>query len=121
MKIQTIKKRKDFLIGNASPYSTMNSVIIQSYSRSDDTPDDTSIKLGITCSKKVGNAVQRSKAKRRLREAGKIVLEMIGKNNRNYILIARKDVTIKTNFRDLCNDIEHGIKKIYSYKKEDPC
>ena len=118
MKIQTIKKRKDFLKGNASPYSAMNSVIVQSYSRSDGTPDDTFIKLGITCSKKIGNAVLRNKAKRRLREAGKIVLEKIGKSNRNYILIARKDITIKIKFCDLCNDIEDGIKKIYSHKKE---
>ena len=77
MKIQSIKKRKDFLKGNAAPYAAMNSVIIQSYTRSDDTPDETSIKLGITCSKKIGNAVLRNKAKRRLREAGKIVLEKI--------------------------------------------
>ncbi len=121
MKIQSIKKRKDFLKGNASQYAAMNSVIIQSYTRSDDTPDETSIKLGITCSKKIGNAVLRNKAKRRLREAGKIVLEKIGENNRNYILIARKDITIKTKFCDLCNDIEDGIKRIYSNKKENPC
>ena len=118
MKIQTIKKRKDFLKGNASAYVAMNSVIIQSYNRSDDTSDEPYIKLGITCSKKIGNAVLRNKAKRRLREAGKIVLEKIGKSNRNYILIARKDITIKIRFCDLCNDIEGGIKKIYSHKKE---
>ena len=82
--IQPIKKRKDFLKGNASPYDDMNSVIIQSYNRIDDTSDDTSIKLGITCSKKIGNAVLRNKAKRRLREAGKMILSKIGKNNRNY-------------------------------------
>ena len=39
-------------------------------------------------------------------------------NNRTYILIARKDITIQIKFCNLCNDIEDGIKKIHSHKKE---
>ena len=62
---------------------------------------------------KVGNAVTRNRAKRRLREAGKIVLKEIGVRKTNYIFIARKDQTVKVKFADLCNDIENGIKRIY--------
>ena len=118
MEIQTIKKRRDFLKGNAAAYTVMNSVIIQSYLRSEDSNEaDNLIKIGITCSKKIGNAVLRNKAKRRLREAGKMILSKIGKKNRNYIFIARKDITLTTKFCDLCKDIEDGIKKIYSSEK----
>ena len=63
------------------------------------------------------NAVKRNRAKRRLREAGKIVLKEIGIKKTNYIFIARKDTTIKVKFSDLCNDIESGIKRIYSLEK----
>jgi ribonuclease P protein component len=118
MEIQKIKKRRDFLKGNSSSYTVMNSVIIQCYPRSIDTDKlDESIKMGITCSKKIGNAVLRNKAKRRLREAGKFVLTKIGEKNRNYIFIGKKDITIKTKFTSLCKDIEDGIKKISSFKK----
>ena len=114
MDIQTIKKRRDFLKGNNSLYSAMPSVVVQSYVRTDEVVEtDESVMMGITCSKKVGNAVKRNRAKRRLREAGKIVLREIGIKKTNYIFIARRDTTIEVKFIDLCNDIETGIKKIY--------
>ena len=113
MDIQTIKKRRDFLKGNYAHYAAMKSVVVQSYVRTDEVVNsDESVMMGITCSKKVGNAVTRNRAKRRLREAGKIVLKEIGIKKTNYIFIARKDQTIKVKFSDLCNDIESGIKKI---------
>ena len=114
MDIQTIKKRRDFHKGNNAPYAAMPSVVVQSYMRTDEVVEtDESVMMGITCSKKVGNAVKRNRAKRRLREAGKIVLREIGIKKTSYIFIARKGTTIKVKFTDLCNDIETGIKKIY--------
>ena len=119
MDIQTIKKRRDFLKGNNSPYAAMPSVVVQSYVRTDEVVEtDESVMMGITCSKKVGNAVKRNRAKRRLREAGKIVLKEIGIKKTNYIFIARKDTTIKVKFTDLSSDIETAIKKIYGHKRD---
>ena len=66
MGIQTIKKRRDFLKGNNAPNAAMPSVVVQRYVRTDDIVEtDESVMMGITCSKKVGNAVIRNRAKRR--------------------------------------------------------
>ena len=117
MYIQTIKKRRDFIKGNNAPYAAMPSVVIQSYLRTDEVVEtDDSIMMGITCSKKIGNAVTRNRAKRRLREAGKIVLKGIGLEKTNYIFIARKSITVKAKFTELCRDIEVGINEIYARK-----
>ena len=118
MDIQTIKKRRDFQKGNNAPYAAMKSVVVQSYMRTDEVVEtDESVMMGITCSKKVGNAVTRNRAKRRLKEAGKIVLKEIGLKKTNYIFIARKDQTIKVKFTNLCNDIENAIKWIYTQQE----
>ena len=118
MDIQTIKKRRDFLKGNNAHYAAMPSVVVQSYVRMDEVVEtDESVMMGITCSKKVGDAVKRNRAKRRLREAGKIVLKEIGVKKTNYIFIARKDQTVRVKFTELCNDIENGIKKIYGLER----
>ena len=50
MDIQTIKKRRDFLKGNNSPYAAMPSVVVQSYVRTDEVVEtDESVMMGITC------------------------------------------------------------------------
>ena len=117
MDIKTIRKRRDFLKGNNAPFAALKSVVVQGYIRTDDVVEtDDSVMMGVTCSKKVGNAVIRNRAKRRLREAGEIVLKKIGIKKTNYIFIARKDTTIKVKFTTLCNDIETGIEKIYSHE-----
>ena len=55
MDIQTIKKRRDFLKGNNSPYASMPSVVVQSYVRTDEVVEtDESVMMGITVPKKLG-------------------------------------------------------------------
>lgn len=45
--------------------------------------------VGFTASKKVGSAVKRNRAKRRLREAAKIALAFGGRPGWDYVFIAR--------------------------------
>ncbi|MEP2715571.1 ribonuclease P protein component, partial [Pseudophaeobacter sp.] len=63
--------------------------------------------------KKVGNAVARNRAKRRLREAARLVLPGIGRAGWDYVLIGRAEVTANRDFQDLQRDLAYAVKMIH--------
>ncbi len=55
---------------------------------------DTDIwRVGLTASKKIGNAVNRNRAKRRMRALARQHLASVARPGVDYVLIARKDTT----------------------------
>lgn len=71
------------------------------------------VRVGFTCSKKVGNAVARNRAKRRLREAARIVLPEMGRDGWDYVLVGRKDATADLPFDTLVADLRRAMKKVH--------
>lgn len=51
--------------------------------------DDAPPRLGLTASKKTGNAVRRNRARRRMREAARHCLDARARKGYDYVLIAR--------------------------------
>ena len=72
------------------------------------------IRVGFTCSKKVGNAVARNRAKRRLREIARLVLAKQGQPGHDYILIGRRDTTATRPFDKLCHDLETALVELHT-------
>ena len=72
------------------------------------------MRVGFTCSKKVGNAVARNRAKRRLREVARLVLPDHGRNGWDYVLVGRKDVTAVLPFTKLQADLIRALAKIHT-------
>ena len=71
------------------------------------------IRVGFTCSKKVGNAVARNRAKRRLREIARKVLPNHGKPGYDYVLIGRRDATAQRDFSALQSDLVGALAKAH--------
>ena len=111
----TLKQRRDFLACAKARRMAMPGLILQARKR---TPGDTDpTRVGYTCSKKVGNAVTRNRAKRRLRAAAAEVLSKDGLAGWDYVLIGRAGQTVGRDFDQLCKDLETALTRVHQARK----
>ncbi len=66
---------------------------------------------------KVGNAVVRNRARRRLRAAAACVLPLHAEPAHDYVLIARAG-TLQRRFTDLVADLEAGLRRLGLYRED---
>ncbi|MEP2030502.1 MAG: ribonuclease P protein component [Paracoccaceae bacterium] len=110
--LTVLNKRADFLRAARAKRQGAPSMIVQGRERH---PDETvvGIRVGYTCSKKVGNAVARNRAKRRLRAAARQVLPDHGKPGWDYVLIGRPEVTSSRPFAEMLSDLTSALENIH--------
>ena len=112
-KIQTLKKRKDFVLSNKFGKRIFNkNFILQKFSPSDESNLD--LKFGFTATKKIGNAVKRNRAKRRMRSLISIFLREnvnLFDHTSTYILVAKKSL-IRASFLDLKVEMRECLNKL---------
>ena len=84
--IERLKKRPDFLAAAKAASSPRGSVVVQARDRADGAG---LVRVGFTATKKIGGAVVRNRAKRRLRAAAQALIPLHGRAGHDYVLIAR--------------------------------
>ena len=113
MKLQTLKHRKDFVLSNKFAKKIFSkNFIIQKYTNSDSI--DLNLKFGFTATKKIGNAVTRNRAKRRMRAlVSRFVKEDINSfdNKSSYVLIAKSSLN-KALFINLYSEMQQCLHKL---------
>ncbi|SEA15800.1 ribonuclease P protein component [Rubrimonas cliftonensis] len=112
--METIARRRDFIAASRARRAGAASLNLQGRSRAPgETPDPATVRVGYTCSKKVGNAVRRNRAKRRLRAAAAAVLPRLGRPGWDYVLIGKPEATAARPFPDLLADLEGALARVH--------
>jgi len=108
-KIQTgvvrLRTRPQFLFARNGKSERRKALVIQARRRRE---AGQHIGEGFTATKKVGNAVIRNRAKRRLRAASQALLPRLGLPNHDYVFIARMD-TATIGWQRLLDDMESAL------------
>ncbi|MEI7668545.1 MAG: ribonuclease P protein component [Pseudomonadota bacterium] len=108
--IRVIAKRRDFLLLSASGLKFVKpSVIVQARKRDESTILPSDIRIGFTATKRLGGAVIRNKAKRRMRHAVSELVEEFGVCGYDYVFIAR-ELAYKGEFTVLLKDVRHALR-----------
>jgi len=109
---ERLRKRADFLRAARARAAHTKGFVLQARQRApEDDPGAT--RVGFSCSKKVGNAVARNRAKRRLREIARLTLPAHGRPGWDYVLIGRKDSTAALPFEQLRTDLQRALSEVH--------
>jgi ribonuclease P protein component len=105
-----LARRADFLRAAQGARAPMPGLLLQARERRDGDP---AIRVGFTCSKKLGNAVTRNRAKRRLRAAARAALPGRARPGWDYVLIGRPQASVERAFVDLCADLRAALDRVH--------
>ena len=105
--IERLKKRADFLACAQAPSCARGAVVVQARRRD----GAALVRAGFTATKRIGGAVQRNRAKRRLREAARLLLPQFASPGFDYVFIARGGVTTRP-WPRLLDDVKSALLRL---------
>lgn len=108
LRLNRLTKRADYLAANRGKRAPTRGFVLLARDRKD---GDTSIRYGLTVSRKVGGAVVRNRMKRRLRELVRAHLPERGTAGVDYVLIGRRE-GIERDFSALADDLLSALSRV---------
>ena len=108
VKIERLKSRPQFLAAAKGVSEARGAVVVQRLDRRDDDP---TVRLGFTATRKIGGAVVRNRAKRRLREAARVLAPQLARPGSDYVFIARMG-TVDRPWDRLLDDVKSALTRL---------
>ena len=106
--IERLKKRPDFLAAARGLAAPRGALVVQARDRGDGREV---IRLGFTATKRIGGAVARNRAKRRLREAARLLAPLHARAGCDYVFIARGGTAARPWVR-LLDDMKAALMRL---------
>ncbi|MET0544988.1 MAG: ribonuclease P protein component [Caulobacterales bacterium] len=106
-KLRRLKVRAEFLRAAKGQRAARPGVLVQCIDR----PDFNDLGAGFTASRKVGNSVVRNRARRRLKEAVRLLLPLLGIAGRDYVFVARQ-ATAEREWTLLLEDVRSALTSL---------
>lgn len=119
--LKRLKTRREFLrVARARHSFAAPGLVLQVWRRDDRNDGDAAatvgeVRVGFTVSRKVGGAVERNRARRRLRAAAEQVFADHAESGRDYVVIGRR-ATLRRPFDALVDDLETALKRVGAFR-----
>ena len=103
-----LRQRADFLAAAKGTRAPASGFVLQARKR----PEDGPVRVGFTVSKKVGNAVERNRVRRRLREMVRLAPRGPLRAGHDYVLIGRREA-LHLPFARLAEDFAKALGHVH--------
>jgi ribonuclease P protein component len=106
--MERLRQRADFLAAATATKVPAKAFVLQVRDRREDGP----VRIGFTVSKKVGNAVERNRVRRRLREVVKLTPAENMHPGHDYVLIGRR-AGLDWPFDRMVEDFKGALRRLH--------
>ena len=104
-----LKRRGDFLRAARARRQGTPAVMVQGRRRG----ADARLRYGVTASRKIGGAVERNRAKRRMRALAREIIPAAGRPGWDYVLIARPKETLRRPYGAMRREVAGAIARLH--------
>lgn len=111
LSLARLKRRRDFLRVADGVRAAKPGLVLQARPMPEDGPA-IPVRVGFTATRKIGNAVARNRARRRLRAAAASVLPAKARAGHDYVLVARAG-TLTRDYAALVDDLSGAVEDVH--------
>jgi ribonuclease P protein component len=107
--MERLKQRADFLAAASGSKVPARAFVVQARART----DHDKVRVGFTVSKRIGNAVERNRVRRRLRELVRLTAEPHMRRGYDYVLVGRREA-LAMPFDRMTDELTRALRRLHA-------